>query len=319
MSEVVIYKAKNGDIQLNVSLTDETVWLSMSQMTKLFDRDKSVISKHLNNIFKINELSKNSVVAKFATTAADGKTYQVEHYNLDAIISVGYRVNSLHGVHFRKWATQVLRDHIISGYTTNKTRLAERGLHELEQSVALLQKTLINHNMVNDIGTETVQIILSFAKTWQLLLAYDEDKLTLPEKGKPPYSALPYIRAIEAITALKTDLSARNEATALFGAEREKGLESILANIEQTFGGEPLYRHTEERAANLLYLIIKNHPFTDGNKRIACLMFLLYLKTQFVEIKLNENGLVALALLIAESDPKQKDLMIRLVVNLLSD
>ena len=319
MPEILIYKAKDGHIEINVNLSEETVWLSLKQMSDLFARDPSVISRHLNNIFKNKELERGSVIANYATTAADGKIYQVDYYNLDAIISLGYRVNSKEGIKFRQWATSVLKEHLIKGYTTYEQRLAERGIKELQQSVALLHKTLVHHDLVNDIGVETIQLIMSYAKTWHLLLAYDEDTLKLPEKGERIFTPLEYQAALNAIASLKSDLGARDEATDLFGNERDHGLDSILGNIEQTFGGEPLYPTVEERAAHLLYFIIKDHPFTDGNKRIACLMFLLYLKLQHMVIKLNENGLVALALLVAESDPTQKDMMIRLTVNLLMD
>lgn len=319
MSDVVLYQAKDGHIQLDVNITDETVWLTLNQLSELFGRDKSVISRHIKNIFKINELDKSSVVANYATTALDGKTYQVEHFNLDMVISVGYRVNSKEAVSFRQWASKILKEHLVRGYTTNEHRLATRGLTEIQQTVTLLQKTLTNHHLVNEIGSETIQLIVGFSKTWHLLLAYDEEKLLLPEKGKMPISQLPHQEAMNAIISLKNDLGARNEASALFGNERENGFESILNNIEQTFDSVPLYPNVENRAAHLLYFIIKDHPFTDGNKRIGCFMFLLYLKLQGAELRLNENGLVALALLIAESDPTQKEMMIRLVVNFLID
>lgn len=319
MSQVVIYKGKDGHIELTVNLSEETVWLSLNQISELFGRDKSVISRHLSNVFKNKELSKNAVVAKFATTAADGKTYHVDHYNLDAIISIGYRVNSLQATQFRIWATQVLKDHLIHGYTIYEKRLAERGIKELQQSIELLQKTLMRNELVNNIGVETIQLIMNYAKTWRLLLAYDEDELKLPEHGRLSITELNYEIAIDAIQALKSDLTAKNESTSLFGNEREHGLQSILGNIEQTFGGEPLYKTAEERGAHLLYFIIKDHPFSDGNKRIGCLIFLLYLKLQNIKTSLNDSGLVALALLIAESDPAQKDLMIRLITNLLTD
>ncbi|HKY69746.1 MAG TPA: virulence protein RhuM/Fic/DOC family protein [Gammaproteobacteria bacterium] len=319
MTEIVIYTAKDGHVELDVSLADDTVWLSVNQMVQLFGRDKSVISRHLNNIFKIKELEKDSVVANFATTAADGKTYQVDYYNLDAILSVGYRVNSKEGVQFRKWASQVLKDHLIRGYTTYDKRLSERGLRELQQTVELLQKTLVHHELVNDLGQEAIQLILTYTKTWDLLLAYDEGKLKLPTRGKETTPRLNYQAALSAIESLKIDLSARNEATPLFGHERQAGLDSILNNIEQTFGGEALYKTAEEKAAHLLYFVIKDHPFTDGNKRIGSFMFLLYLKSQSMPIKLNDNGLVALALLVAESDPNQKEMIVRLIVNLLID
>lgn len=319
MSEIIIYKGKDGQIELNVNLSEETVWLSQKHLSDLFDKNVRTISEHISNIFKEGELQESAVVRNFRTTATDGKTYDTKHYNLDVIISVGYRVNSKQGTAFRQWAAQVLKDHLIQGYTTYEKRLAERGLKELQQTITLLHKTLVHHDLVDEIGEQTIQLIMSYAKTWHLLLAYDEDKLSLPEKGEKEFIPLDYHAAIQAIASLKTDLSARNEATHLFGNEREYALKSILGNIEQTFGGEALYQTAEERAAHLLYFIIKDHPFTDGNKRIACLMFLLYLKIQSIVIKLNENGLVALALLVAESDPAQKEMMVRLIVNLLID
>ena len=320
MSEIIIYKAKDGHIELNVNLSEETIWLSLNQLAELFGRDKSVISRHLLNIFKSKELDSDQAVAKFATVQKEGKKEvrrDINYYNLDVVISVGYRVNSAKATQFRVWATQVLKEHIIKGYTIHEKRLAEQGVKELQQSIGLLQKTLTQNKLVSDIGAETIQLIISYTRTWRLLLAYDEDELNLPEQGKTTVANLNYEAALKAIDAFKSDLSAKGEATSLFGNERDHGLQGILGNIEQTFDGEPLYRTTEERAANLLYFIIKDHPFSDGNKRIGCLIFLLYLKLQNIVIKINDNGLVALALLLAESDPSQKELMIRLITNLL--
>lgn len=322
MSEIIIYKAENGEIELKVNFSEENLWLSLNQIADLFGRDNSVISRHLSNIFKNNELQKDSTVANFATVQKEGsKKVQrnIDYYNLDAIISVGYRINSNQATHFRIWATSVLKTHLIKGYTLNKYQLAERGVKELEQSVELLQKTLINNELVNDIGAETIQLIISYTKTWQMLLAYDEDELKLPEKDSSKHLPIQYEVALQAINTFKNDLAAKGEASQLFGNERDSALEGILGNIEQTFSGELLYKTLEERAAHLLYFVIKDHPFTDGNKRIGCLMFLLYLKIHHANIKINDNGLVALALLVAESNPTQKDLLIRLVVNLLND
>lgn len=317
--EVIIYKDKDGHIELNVSLSDETVWLTQAQLADLFDKNKSSISEHITKIFKDGELEENSVVRNSRTTGKDGKDYNVNYYNLDVIISVGYRVNSKQAIAFRQWATSILKEHIIKGYTTNEKRLAEQGLKELEQTVKLLHKTLVAHQHIDDIGSETIQLIISYAKTWHILLAYDEDKLKIPSTGKKTTIELDYNAAVDAIASLKSDLATRNEASQLFGNERDKGLMSILSNIEQTFDNVPLYPTAEERAAHLLYFIIKDHPFTDGNKRISCLIFLLYLKLQNIPIKFNQNGLVALALLIAESAPSQKDIMVKLTVNLLMD
>jgi len=319
MSEIIIYKAKDGHIELDVNLAHETLWLSQQQMADLFGTKRQAITKHLKNIFNSEELIEESVCSILEHTAVDRKKYKTKFYNLDAVISVGYRVNSTQATQFRIWSTQVLKEHLIHGYTTYEKRLAERGLNELQQSLELLQKTLTRNELVNNVGLKTIQLIISYAKTWHLLLAYDENELTIPEQGKLTATQLSYNAAKEAIEALKSNLAERSESTSLFGKERDHGLESILGNIEQTFAGTPLYKTAEERAAHLLYFIIKDHPFTDGNKRISCLIFLLYLKLQNIVVKLNDNGLVALALLIAESNPSQKDLLIRLIVNLLID
>jgi len=319
MTKIVIYRTKDGHIELDVNLADETVWLSQQQLAELFGTKRPAVTKHLRNIFNSKELDENSVCSILERTASDGKRYKTKFYNLDAVVSVGYRINSHEATQFRIWATQVLKSHLVRGYTTYDKRLSERGVQELQQTVELLQKTLVNHELVNDLGQETIQLILAYSKTWDLLLAYDEGGLKLPTQAKDSSPRLYYKVALSAIESLKTDLSARNEATHLFGQERDGGLDSILNNIEQTFSGEPLYKTPEEKAAHLLYFVIKDHPFTDGNKRIGSFMFLLYLKSQSLPLKLNENGLVALALLVAESNPNQKEMVVRLIVNLLVD
>jgi death-on-curing family protein len=295
------------------------VWLSQQQMADLFGTKRQAISKHLKNIFTARELIEDSVCSILEHTAQDGKTYKTKFYCLDAVISVGYRVNSQKATEFRIWATHVLKDHLVKGYTLYKPRLAQQGIDELQQTVELLQKTLKHHDLVDDLGGEAIQLVLSYAKTWSLLLAYDEDRLKLPEIGKQSISPLNYETALNAIDSLKSGLIVKQEASPLFGNERDSSLKSILNNIEQTFDHEPLYKTIEEKAAHLLYFIIKDHPFTDGNKRIGCFIFLLYLKLQNVPIRLNENGLVALTLLVAESEPIQKEMMIRLIVNILVD
>ena len=316
---IAIYKAKDGHIELKIHLENETLWLNQQQMADLFGTKRQAITRHLKNIFKSNELDEVSVCSKMEHTAADGKRYKTNYYSLDAVISVGYRVSSLQATQFRVWASEVIKNHIINGYSINKRRLAEHGLSELQQVVALLQKTLVNNKLINDIGKETIELINNYAKTWNILLAYDEDRLIIPTNFKKTINKLEYPAALNAIVALKKELAHRKEASNLFGNERDKGLESILNNIEQTFDGQLLYRTLEERAAHLLYFIIKDHPFTDGNKRISCLMFLLYLKLQNISPNFNHNGLVALALLIAESAPSQKEIMIKLTINLLQD
>lgn len=318
MSEVLIYEAENGQTRVDVRLDAETVWLSLNQMTELFGRDKSVISRHLRNIFHDGELVRDSVVAFIATTATDGKTYQVEYFNLDTIISVGYRVNSTQATRFRQWATRTLREHLVQGYTLNSTRLAERGLVEVQQAIELLARTLNNQALVNDTGREVLELVVRYAKTWRLLLEYDEDRLVLPPGCQPARGVLDYAKSAAAIAQIKRELMACGEATPLFGQERGEALQGILGNIEQSMFGEALYPTREEKAAHLLYFVIKDHPFSDGNKRIGSFLFLLYLQQEGMSMTVNDNALTALALLIAESTPGNKELMIRLVVNLLA-
>ena len=188
--EIVIYQADDGSSSLEVQLYDDSIWMSLNQIAALFDRNKSVISRHLHNIFKSGELQRDAVVAKKATTAADGKTYQVDYFNLDAIISVGYRVNSIRGTHFRIWATSVLKDHLKKGYTVNKHRLAEKGLLEMEQAVALLSKTLQSRELITDQGKAILSVISRYAKSWMILLHYDEDRLELPKTKTPVKQSL---------------------------------------------------------------------------------------------------------------------------------
>ena len=317
MSDIVIFEG--GARAVEVRLEGETLWLTLQQIADLFGRDKSVVSRHLRNVFASGELAREAVVAKNATTAADGKTYQVEHFNLDAIISVGYRVNSSRATRFRQWATRVLREHLTQGYSLNEHRLAQQGLTELEQAVALLGQTLTRQALVSDLGQEVVQLILGYARTWRLLQDYDCGELGLPAGARPARGILALAEARRALDALAGELRERGEASELFARDRADGLASILGNLEQSMFGEPLYRTREERAAHLLYFVIKNHPFSDGNKRSGAFLFLLYLRQEGMRLTLNEQGLTALTLLIAESDPKAKDLMVRLTMNLIAE
>ena len=318
--KIVIYQSANGEVALDIKLHDETLWLSMNQIANLFGRDKSVISRHLKNIFDTGELEASSVVANFATTAADGKTYDVDYYNLDAIISVGYRVNSKRGTQFRQWSSRILKEHLIKGYTLNQQQLNQKSITELGQTIDLLSKTMINQGLVNDIGIGALQIIKKYTKTWDILRRFDEDRLTNDKIQNTDGDIIEYTEAIAAISLLKEELFSSEELSHFFGQERNNSLRSILGNIEQTFGGKMLYTTLQERAANLLYLIIKDHPFNDGNKRIGCLLFLMYLKKSGLNLKtIGNNALIALALLIAESNPSQKDLMIQLIMHLLQE
>jgi DNA ligase (NAD+) len=320
--EVVIYKDVDGKTKVDVKLHEETAWLSLNQLANLFERDKSVISRHIKNILTEEELEQTTTVAKFATVQIEGDKHverQIDYYNLDMIISVGYRVNSKRAIEFRRWATGVLKDYLLKGYSINHKKIMEKELEELKSTVLLLSNTLVNQNLVNETGIELLSLIKSYTKTWDILVKYDAGRLELPKfKDLKELNQLKYESAKKAIDNLREALSGIGEATQLFGLERENGLKGIIGNLYQTFASEDLYPTLEEKAAHLIYFVIKDHPFSDGNKRIGCLLFLYFL--QLNEIKLTNitpEALTALALLIAESDPKQKELVIKLIVNLL--
>ncbi|MBB3103233.1 virulence protein RhuM/Fic/DOC family protein [Azomonas macrocytogenes] len=272
---IQIFTSADGQAQLDVALDKETVWLTQEQMCELFGRERSVITKHILNVFKEGELVRDSVCAKFARTAEDGKTYQTQFYNLDVIISVGYRIKSPRGVQFRQWATGVLRQHLVDGYTLNQRRLAERGI-EFEQAVSLLSRTLANQQLVSDEGRAVLQVIGDYARSWSLLQGCDEQ--SLQEQNARQNGMLALDDALAAIAQLKAELIAKGEATELFGQLRGEGLASAIATIEQGFGDELFYPNVASRAAHLLYFVIKNHPLADGNKRTGSFLFLWYLR-----------------------------------------
>ncbi|MDH0447008.1 MULTISPECIES: RhuM family protein [unclassified Shewanella] len=318
LSQHDIFISQDGQLQLTVAVDTETVWLTQAEICVLFDRERSVITKHINNVFKEGELERDSVCAIFARTADDGKTYQTQYFNLDVIISVGYRVKSKRGVQFRQWATNTLKQHLLQGYTLNQQRLVQRGI-EFNQALALLSKTLTNQALINPDGQAVVNVIAEYARSWSLLQGYDEQSLTEITHKQQQMQPLALDEVLAAIAALKTNLIAKGEATDLFAQLRGNGLASSIATIEQGFGGEWFYPNVASRAAHLLYFIIKNHPFADGNKRTGSFLFLWYLQqnqhllAKPVSEQINDTTLVALALLVAESLPDQKELMIRLI------
>lgn len=321
-TDIAIYESPGGVVE--VRLTGETVWLNLNQMAELFDRDKSVISRHLSNIFREGEVEKAATVAFFATVQNEGGrsiSRQIPHYNLDAILSVGYRVNSRQGTRFRQWSSQVLQEHLTRGYTLNRQRFEENA-RELEAALVLVRKAAGSDALSSDQGRGLVDVIARYTQTFLLLQRYDEGLLTEP-KGTVGGTLPPIAEARTRIAALKRDLMGRKEAGDLFGQEREAGLDSILGNLDQSVFGESAYPSIESKAAHLLYFVIKNHPFSDGNKRIGSFLFVEFLNRngrlfRDGEPIVNDVGLAALALLVAESDPKHKDVLIRLVMHMLA-
>lgn len=304
-------------VSVKLDLQDETVWLNLNQIADLFQRDKSVISRHLKKIFEAQELDKSSVVAFFATTATDGKTYTVEYFNLDIVLAVGYRVNSKRGIEFRRWASQILKDHLVKGFSFNHDKLRQEGLKNLDRSLEILKQSLLDQGHLTDIGAAAVDIIRTHTRAWILLNAFDENRLFYPQHHQNQDLNLTHETIKEGILELKASLISQKEASPLFGQEKDQGFQQIWGGIHQTFEGLFLYPSVYERAAHLFYFAIKDHPFTDGNKRIASFLLIYYLSSYAVSLNLTNEGLVALTLLIAQSHPQDKDIMIKLILNLL--
>lgn len=327
---IVIYKPKSGQVRLKVKLDKESVWLSLEQAAFLFDTDKSGISRHIKNIFESGELDKKATVAKIATVQNEGGRKvkrKIDYYNLDVILSVGYRVNSKRAVQFRIWATKILRDHIIRGYTINQRRLKQQRqvrLAELQRTVGFLKEVIEKKQLEGDETTGLLHVITDYANTWALLEKYDKGSLKRKgAKSAAQAKVFEYQEAKKLITKLKNNLIKKKEASQFFAVERDEGLAGILGNLNQEIAGRPVYPTFEEMAAHLLYFVIKDHVFIDGNKRIAAFLFVLflsrnnYLFNRKGEKKINDNALVALTLLIAESKLRDKDVMTKLISNLL--
>ena len=320
--EVVFYQVDSAENQIEVKLSNDTVWLNLNQMSDLFARDKSVISKHLSNIFGENELDRSSVVAKNATTGSDGKTYQVDYFNLDVIISIGYRVKSKQGTQFRIWANRVLKDYLTKGYAIDQKRFQEqsRQLDELKQTVKLLGKVVESNTLDTDEATGLLKVVTDYAYALDVLDRYDHQVLEIEATSPKGLFQITYSAAKEAIKSLKDKFG----GSSLFGNEKDESFQGSLAAIYQTFGGKDLYPSVEEKAANLLYFVIKNHSFSDGNKRIAAFLFVWFLEKNGIlyrpdgSKKIADNALVALTLMIAESKPEEKEMMIKVVVNLIN-
>ena len=321
-SNIRIYQAEDGKTEINVQLDNETVWLSLKQMVDLFERDKSVISRHINNIFKERELERESVVAKNATTALDGKTYQVDYFNLDVVISVGYRIKSQRGTQFRIWANSILKDYLINGYALNEKRLSQQNeqLKELQESVKILGNVLNYKALTNNESIGLLKIISDYAYALDILDQYDYQRLEIKDTSGKETFQLTYDEAMRQILTAKK----AHGNSDLFGREKDESFKSSIATIYQTFGGQDLYPSIEEKAANLLYFITKNHSFSDGSKRIAAFLFLYFLERNGILFDNNgnkriaDNTLVALTLMIAVSKPDEKDTMTKVIVNLIN-
>ena len=311
-NEIIIFE--NQDVKLEVNMKDETVWLTQKQMAELFGKDRKTITSHIKNIYRDNELNENEVCSFFEHTASDGKKYKTQYYNLDMIISVGYRVKSKQGIIFRKWATSVLKEYLINGYAVNKKRL-----EYLEKTVKLIDiANRIDTELKGSESREIIKVISNYSNALNLLDDYDYKRINKP-KGITDDKIITYEECIEVINKLKF-----NNESSLFALERNKGLKEIIGTIYNTFDGKDLYSTIEEKASNFLYLIIKNHVFIDGNKRIAATLFIYFLNYYNILYKDNKqvidnNTLVAVTLLIAESNPKEKDILIDLVMNFLTN
>ena len=321
-SYIEIYSVDNGRSEISVRLENDTVWLNLNQLTELFQRDKSVISRHIKSIFKEKELDKISVVAKNATTASDGKVYQVEFYNLDVIISVGYRVKSLRGTQFRIWANRILRDYLVNGYAINELRVKQQveQLRELQKSVKILGEIVEHKEISKSEGVALLQVISDYAYALDLLDQYDYQRLSVEKTSKTEIFRLTYEDAVAKIQMVRERFGNSN----LFGNEKDDSFKSSISTIYQTFEGVDLYPSIEEKAANLLYFVTKNHSFTDGNKRIAAMLFLYFLERNGALYRpdgtkrIADNALVALTLMIAISKPDEKETLIKVIVNLIN-
>ncbi|MFI0545922.1 MAG: RhuM family protein [Brachymonas sp.] len=322
---IIIYEAAGQAVEVRLDAQHDTVWLTQEQMCAVFGVQKAAISKHLKNIYQDGELEPAATVSILETVRLEGQRQvkrQIEHYNLDAIISVGYRVNSRSAVQFRQWATRILREHLSQGWTLNRQRF-EANAQELQAAMALLRKAAQSTALDVQSGRGLVDIASRYAETFLLLQRYDEGLLTDP--ATQPGGTLPtFAQARAGLDGLKTQLMARGEATDLFARDRVDGLAALLGNLEQSVFGEPAYPSVEAKAAHLLYFVIKNHPFADGNKRSAAFLFVDFLHRnnrlfgQDGQAVINDVGLAALTLLVAESDPANKETMIRLVMNMLA-
>jgi len=311
--EIIIYQSPEGGVNLDVRLEQETIWLSQKQMSKLFAKDVRTINEHIANLFNEGELEREPTIRKFRIVRREGTRNvqrEIEHYNLDVVISVGYRVKSQQGVQFRQWATRVLRDHILKGYTVNASRL-----RDLNQAVKLIADTAERRDLSGDEARALLAVVGDYNRALDLLDDYDRQRVTKPETSGEVVHPLEYEEALRIVERLRDQFA----ESAVFGVEKDKGLASALGAVMQTVGGREVYPSLEEKAAHLLYFLVKNHAFVDGNKRIAAALFLWFLSRNGFLNKTNlaEGTLVAMTLMIAESRPDEREILVRIVTHLL--
>jgi len=325
--QILIYETENGTIE--VQLSHDTVWLSQREIATAFGTEVPAISKHVSNILNDGELQEEATVSKMERVQQEGARKvrrQVDVYNLDMILSIGYRVNSSRATRFRQWASSRLKEYLIQGYTLNEQRLQQHQdqLKKLEQTLTLFQQNIIDQANLPE-AKGLVSVITDYARTFILLNQFDSERLPTTDFDEDIRYEIQYDEAKQVIAALKVDLIAKGEATELVGREKDDSLAGVLGAVVQSFGGQFLYASIEEQAAHLLYFVIKNHPFNDGNKRIGAFLFIWFLQRNqhhlknSGELKINDNALAAIALLVAQSDPAQKQLMIHLIMNLIRD
>jgi prophage maintenance system killer protein/prophage antirepressor-like protein len=318
MSEIIIYD--DGNVELKTTIENETIWLNQKQIAELFGKDRTVITRHINNIFKDKEVNEKSNVQKMHFANSDKP---VKLYSLDIVLAVGYRTNSGKAIKFRKWATNILKNYLIKGYALNQEKLKQQKFNELDKTIKLIKQSLQNEELNIKEAKGFVEIVGKYAKSWALLQGYDEQSLQEIVQTKKQKFILDYDEAKKAIAELKKTLIAKGEATELFGQEKANEFKGHLLNIYQSFGGVELLPSVEQKSANLLYYIIKGHPFNDGNKRIGAYLFVLFLHKNGVlyrpngESKINDNALASLALLVATSSPEQKEIIIKLIMNMI--
>ncbi|MCF7830912.1 virulence protein RhuM/Fic/DOC family protein [Candidatus Gracilibacteria bacterium] len=320
--EIVIYKTSKNEAELKVYFKKESVWLMQNEISTLFGKERSVITKHINKIFADKEITKKSNVQKMHIPNSDKL---VNFYSLDVILAVGYRTNSSRAIHFRKWATKILKQYLLKGYAINEKRLLEvkNKFHELQETVSFLQKQS-QEELLQGQEAEIFNILANYSKTLSILEQYDTGNLKT-QKGQKTNFVLQYEDCEKTIIEIKKELIAKKEASSLFGQKRDESFSGIIKGLYQTFDKKELYPMIEDKASHLLYLIIKDHPFTDGNKRTASFLFIYFLdKSNYLfkksgERKINDNALVALALLIAQTNPKDKELMIKIIKSLITE